>query len=398
MKFSSVSSHALCGAVASALTLPNTSPKRGLDVTPLDLDQFGWFETLSLEDAKSGIVKSHNGTLSQIVGEIAQDFSGVPDAISNALNIAPTKNKGDADTTETDSFSKVNTVQAASASCPNPNIRFEWRNYSDTDRHAFVDAISCLMKAPASGNYPPAQNRYEDIVRVHQAMTSTIHGNNIFLFWHRYYVWTLEQIMRDECGFDRAFPWWDETLDAGNFHSSSMFTADFFGSLPAATNGQGTCITDGAFANHVCHIGPGTGNTDHCLSRAVDESLTAQSNQDFVNTCNSRTNYPDMENCAELGPHAYGHNGVGSVMADVSSSPSDPVFFMHHLFVDRNFWLWQNGDASRKTAINGCIDTASPCTPLTLDTVISVQGLRPDVTVRDIIDTQDGAICYLYTY
>lgn len=245
MKFSSVSSHALCGAVASALTLPNTSPKRGLDVTPLDLDQFGWFETLSLEDAKSGIVKSHNGTLSQIVGEIAQDFSGVPDAISNALNIAPTKNKGDADTTETDSFSKVNTVQAASASCPNPNIRFEWRNYSDTDRHAFVDAISCLMKAPASGNYPPAQNRYEDIVRVHQAMTSTIHGNNIFLFWHRYYVWTLEQIMRDECGFDRAFPWWDETLDAGNFHSSSMFTADFFGSLPAATNGQGTCITDG---------------------------------------------------------------------------------------------------------------------------------------------------------
>jgi tyrosinase len=153
-----------------------------------------------------------------------------------------------------------------------------------------------------------------------------------------------------------------------------------------------------AFANTVCHIGPGTGSSDHCLSRAVDESLTAESNADFVNTCNSRTSYPDMENCAELGPHAYGHNGVGSVMADVSASPSDPIFFMHHLFVDRNFWVWQNSDDARKTSISGCIDANSPCTPLTLDTVITVQGLRPDVTVRDLINTVDGAMCYQYTY
>ncbi|KAH6658433.1 hypothetical protein BKA67DRAFT_493726, partial [Truncatella angustata] len=281
--------------------------------------------------------------------------------------------------------------------CDNPNQRFEWRSYSDTDRHAFAAALKCLVDAPSSGNFPPSQNRYEDLVRVHQMMTDTIHGNNIFLFWHRYYVWTLEQIMREECGFDRAFPWWDETLDAGNFAASSIFTADFFGTLPTATNGQGTCITDGYFANTVAHIGPGTGSQDHCLSRAVDESLTSQCNEDFVNTCNSRTNYPDMENCAELGPHAYGHNGIGSVMADVSASPEDPTFFLHHLFIDRNFWLWQNGDASRKTQINGCIDNNSPCTALTLDTVISVQGLRPDVTVADIIDTQNGAMCYLYT-
>lgn len=149
----------------------------------------------------------------------------------------------------------------------------------------------------------------------------------------------------------------------------------------------------------MCHIGPGTGFEDHCLSRAVNETLTAQCNEDFVNTCNARPNYRDMENCAELGPHGYGHNGIGSVMADVSASPSDPTFFLHHLFIDRNFWLWQEIDAStRKSQINGCIDTKSPCTALTLDTVITVQGLRPDVTVRDIIDTQNGAMCYSYSY
>lgn len=106
-----------------------------------------------------------------------------------------------------------------------------------------------------------------------------------------------------------------------------------------------------------------------------------------------------MENCAELGPHGYGHNGIGSVMSDVSASPSDPTFFLHHLFIDRNFWLWQEMDgATRKSQINGCIDGQTPCTPLTLDTVITVQGLRPDVTVGDIIDTETGTMCYSYSY
>ncbi|KAH6645540.1 hypothetical protein BKA67DRAFT_585373 [Truncatella angustata] len=73
-------------------------------------------------------------------------------------------------------------------------------------------------------------------------MTNTIHGNRIFLLWHRYYVWTLEQTMRDECGFGRAFPWWDETLDTGNFSGSFIFTPNFFGPLPTASNGHGTCV------------------------------------------------------------------------------------------------------------------------------------------------------------
>ncbi|KAH6646180.1 hypothetical protein BKA67DRAFT_696072 [Truncatella angustata] len=286
---------------------------------------------------------------------------------------------------------------SAAATCEK---RTEWRSYSDDDKHAFSAAIKCLIDAPASGQFSHAKNRYEDIVRVHQMMVDTIHGNNIFLFWHRYYVWTLQQIMKDECGFTGAFPWWDETLDAGNFASSPIFTPEFFGSMPKSKGNKGSCITDGYFADTVCHIGPGTGFTDHCLSRAVDETLTAQASKAFVTTCNSRSNYPDMENCAELGPHAYGHNGVGSIMADVSASPSDPVFFLHHLFIDRNFWVWQNNEdaVARNTQINGCIDGQTPCTPLTLDTVLSVGGLRPDVTVRDVIDTTNGIMCYSYSY
>jgi tyrosinase len=85
-------------------------------------------------------------------------------------------------------------------------------------------------------------------------------------------------------------------------------------------------------------------------------------------------------------------------MSDVYASPGDPIFWMHHLFVDRNFRIWQNANPSRKTSVSGCVDNKSPCTPLTLDTNIHVGGLRPDVRVRDVLDTMNGAMCYRYNY
>lgn len=244
MKLSQVSSLALGATAVSALSVPQPLAKRTNDADALPLEHFGWFDTISLEDAKSGIVKSHNGSIHQIIEDMGDKLGDVATAIVDALKLGQSSSA--ASLSDVNDDSSADTVSAATVGdCDNPNLRFEWRNYSDTDRRAIVAAFQCLMSAPASGNFPPATNRYEDLVRVHQMMTSTIHGNGIFLFWHRYYVWTLEQIMRDECGFDRAFPWWDETLDAGNFASSSIFTSQYFGTLPGATNGQGTCITDG---------------------------------------------------------------------------------------------------------------------------------------------------------
>lgn len=59
-----------------------------------------------------------------------------------------------------------------------------------------------------------------------------------------------------------------------------------------------------AFAGDTLHVGPGSGGLDHdiphCLSRAVDESQTAQITQQYVDSC-MRTEYSDMEGCIELG-------------------------------------------------------------------------------------------------
>ncbi|KAF2965105.1 hypothetical protein GQX73_g8460 [Xylaria multiplex] len=292
--------------------------------------------------------------------------------------------------------------------CANPAIRFEWDNYSTSDKQAFVSAIKCLIDRPASGKFQYSKNRYEDFVRLHQSYAPNIHSQSTsaqthkFLLWHRYYVWAFEQVLRDECGFNRAMPWWDEKKWAGKFAQATIFTTQYFGTLPGPTNGRGTCVTNGAFAGLQSNLGPGqTVNNPHCVQRAVSESVTAQTGVDSYNTCLARSTYPDFHSCVEFTFHAQGHNGVGATMADAIASPGDPAFFMHHLYVDYVFRKWQLGALSRRTTISGCA-TNNGCTPLTLDTMIYLGGICgskcPDLPVRDVLRTLQGHFCYKYNY
>jgi len=89
-------------------------------------------------------------------------------------------------------------------------------------------------------------------------------------------------------------------------------------------------------------------------------------------------------------------------MSDVAASPGDPIFFMHHLFIDRNFRIWQNGDVgARTTSINGADINGNP---LSMDTIVYMGDIRPNVRIRDILNTLGGAdiggttFCYRYNY
>lgn len=85
-------------------------------------------------------------------------------------------------------------------------------------------------------------------------------------------------------------------------------------------------------------------------------------------------------------------------MAEVSASPGDPIFFMHHGFVDRMWRKYQIKDDSRLRNIDGCATPGDNCTPLTLDTKLNSMGLREEVTVGDVLDIYNDKMCYLYDY
>jgi tyrosinase len=150
--------------------------------------------------------------------------------------------------TQPASNSKVQLL-AAAAQCSNPRVRVEWDNLSTADRTNFVNSVKCLLGKPASGQFKQAKNRYEDLVALHQGLTVNVHTNSKFLLWHRYYLWTFEQIMRTECGFTAPLPWFDESRYAGKFASSSIFSGDWFG----AVNVGGRCVTNGVSTRWFYH-------------------------------------------------------------------------------------------------------------------------------------------------
>jgi tyrosinase len=88
-------------------------------------------------------------------------------------------------------------------------------------------------------------------------------------------------------------------------------------------------------------------------------------------------------------------------MSDVSASPSDPIFWMHHSFIDHSYRIWQNMDSSRITTIDGDDHFGNP---LTLSTMVMLGGLGPDVPISSIINTMGGVVingrpfCYKYNY
>ena len=139
---------------------------------------------------------------------------------------------------------------AATNKCANLRVRREWDSYPDSDRQAFVDGLKCLMTRPASGQFRGATNRYEDLAILHQTFTPAVHGNSKFLLWHRYFLWTFEQILRSECSFNRDLPWFDETRFAGRFQQSSIFTNRWFGSV----NIGGDCVRDGVSFVHTPYM------------------------------------------------------------------------------------------------------------------------------------------------
>lgn len=279
----------------------------------------------------------------------------------------------------------------AFATCGNPRTRMEWDSASTTQRTNYVNAIRCLMGRPRSGNFPRARNRYEDLVALHQDLTNNVHQNAKFLLWHRYYLWVFEDMLRAECGYNAGLLWFDESRYAGRFQESSIFSNQYFGSVAIG----GRCVTDGVFRNMNVIIGPGSGSQLRCLSRNHRADWTANTNSGVVSNCNNINGYADMARCSEGGAHAWGHNGIGGEMLDMFSSPGDPVFFLHHAFIDRNYRIWQNANSARTTYVDG---TDRAGNRLTLDTSISVNGIRPNVRIRDVLNTMDTTLCYRYNY
>ncbi|RDI82366.1 hypothetical protein Vi05172_g7687 [Venturia inaequalis] len=295
--------------------------------------------------------------------------------------------------------------------CTKDNVatRKEWRSLQDDEKKAFIKAELCLMNLPGKTGLPGALTRFDDFQASHQQGTNNTYGDIIhytpqFLAWHRYQIHAHETVLKEECNYIGTIPWWDEAQDAasGDFFQSDMWEDRWFGGNGSSID---NCVTTGPFANRTLHVGPLESTTDYCFARKWNETKGLDySARSHVDACYAfgGDEFESFYGCMAYYPHIGGHQATGGVMTDVDSSPGDPLFYLHHTYLDRLWWQWEQIDAAgRMFAMGGNTTVTEPpggFVEMTIDYEMNMFDIVPNVTIADVVNIQGGYLCYDYEY
>ncbi|MFE1377551.1 tyrosinase family protein [Streptomyces sp. NPDC058740] len=209
--------------------------------------------------------------------------------------------------------------------------------------------VAALLELKRSG-------RYDTFVTTHNAfiMSDTDSGDRVghrspsFLPWHRRFLIEFEQALQS-VDATVTLPYWDWTAD--RTARSSLWAPDFLGGTGRARDGQ---VTDGAFARagNRWTVNVRVDGRDYLRrdlgaggrqlpTRAEVDSVLAMETYDTAPWNSSSDGFRNhLEGWRGVNLHNRVHVWVGGQMA-TGVSPNDPVFWMHHAFIDKLWAEWQ---------------------------------------------------------
>ncbi|GHO49826.1 tyrosinase family protein [Ktedonospora formicarum] len=208
-----------------------------------------------------------------------------------------------------------------------------------------------------------ATKDYDTYVETHsdKSVVDLVHGQPLFLPWHRAFLWRFEQ----QLNLDFGLPYWDWTDDRGQTDGKGKVTNR--GPLWQANvwGGAGFPVKDGPFtvANgwETVPITVGTLSFDKQLLRGLSLAPsfgTYPTQEDIRRLFAFRpaydpSIYDSFREEIEFGPHGYMHTWVGGLnntnpttsnsghMSFFETSVNDPIFWLHHANIDRLWAQWQ---------------------------------------------------------
>jgi tyrosinase len=179
----------------------------------------------------------------------------------------------------------------------------------------------------------------------------------LFLPWHRAYLYHFEMAARDQVA-GVTLPWWDWTLRPPRQNGLPKAFSD------QTVNGRPNPLASYRISN-VQGIPPHT-------TRRQPGPINGLPTQAKVNDALQRTDWYDFSDSLE-DIHDHVHGWVGGDMCIVNIAAYDPIFWSHHCMVDRVWWLWQarNGNGNVPADL--------------LDFVLAPFNMR----VRDVLNVND---------
>ncbi|ORY04901.1 Di-copper centre-containing protein [Basidiobolus meristosporus CBS 931.73] len=260
--------------------------------------------------------------------------------------------------------------------CAAVSVRREIRQLSQNERREFFDALKTLHNPNGSSS------AYDELTLIHANYANEAHSGSAFCPWHRQYLRVLETKLQ-QINPKIMLPYWDWTIDSQAPHQSEIFNENYFG-------GDGDlkgCVSNGPFAGwQMKYPDP------HCLSRKFNlqgKIGTFYSSDVIMNVANSSRTYADFRGQLESPIHGVVHMGIGGDMTAMTS-PNDPLFWLHHAFIDKIWADWQATSPQRASEYNGKRSNGTDALP--------TDSMSPfDVSVSDVLDTTATGLCYRYS-
>ncbi|KXN74971.1 Di-copper centre-containing protein, partial [Conidiobolus coronatus NRRL 28638] len=221
---------------------------------------------------------------------------------------------------------------------------------------------------------------YDWFVDSHLKVGKKAHNVAAFLPWHRAFTVKYERALQ-KIDPKVVLPYWDWSIDAQAPELSVILSEKYMGS-----NGEPNthCVKDGLAKDWEIRI-----PERRCLKRDYrygnrtgpfwDKSLIEA-------MITKNTNYHEFRQDLEYNPHAIVHDNLSHIWGDMNKmvTPNDPLFFMHHVMVDKIWWEWQQRDPKRLTEYSGYGAT------------INDSLWRMDVNVGQVMDTTSDGSCFTY--
>jgi tyrosinase len=231
------------------------------------------------------------------------------------------------------------------------NTRKNHVDMSTAEKAAFVSAVLALKNSVNSVLKPGKMKRYDDFVQVHKnamigpdMFTPMPHGGPLFFPWHRVLLRQFELALQSAVGdTNLAIPYWDWELSGKN----NPFTNDFMGG--DGDSAQGHRVVSGPFAyarkKFKIRVWDGTSGNAGLLREFGNDPTAYLPTPTQVASALTKTPYSpgpnSWERTCEDGLHNPVHRWIAGDMGD-ATSPNDPVFFLHHCYIDLLWEKWKN--------------------------------------------------------
>jgi len=247
----------------------------------------------------------------------------------------------------------------------------QWKNFQDiASFHGHSDGLPCDNASTQLPCYKrPCPNKGKE--------PCCPHGHSGFLTWHRLYMVQLEELMEPSlAGTNLGLPYWDWSKDWATipdlWERMSSPIKDSYAFNWDTTNCQGT---DRHFSQRIQEWMRETDNNKIVkLSSSIKTAMKQRKFEDFMGDLSST--------------HNMIHQGLECTMGPLGTAAYDPIFWLHHSYVDKVFADWQENHVRPNISWNSYLEPFN-------NREINKFYHRTDKTPYQTLDYTEN-LCYCY--